>query len=90
MRGLRNLTTRYGHVGKILSRFCDFLLTACAHRLILRIQIRGTWKRQADRVGDTPWSVKTYALSRDHRKKRAPQESPRSFQVVRGDGCSAE
>jgi hypothetical protein len=37
--------------------FCVFLLTENILPLILRIQIRGTWKRQADRVGDGSRSV---------------------------------
>src|SRR5215469_15052252 len=48
----RNDTTRYRHCRKIFPRFCDFLLTAFSRRLILPIQIRGTWTRQTDRVGD--------------------------------------
>ncbi len=44
----RNDTTRYGRFEKKLARFCDFLLTPTFRRLILRIQIRGTWKRQTD------------------------------------------
>ena len=47
---LRNTTTRYRRLEKIFSRFCDFLLTRPSHRLILQIQIRGTWKRQTVRV----------------------------------------
>src|SRR5260370_38273449 len=38
--------------------FCVFLLTENFLPLILRFQIRGTWKRQADRVGDGPGSVR--------------------------------
>jgi hypothetical protein len=37
--------------------FCVFLLTENILPLILRIQIRGTWKRQADRVEDGSRSV---------------------------------
>jgi len=32
-----------------LTTFCVFLLTEFLHPTILRFQIRGTWKRQADR-----------------------------------------
>jgi hypothetical protein len=49
-RNIRNSTTRYRHVEKKLARFCDFLLTGPPRRLILRFQIRGTWKRQTVRV----------------------------------------
>jgi hypothetical protein len=51
-RSVENRTTRYRHLKKKLARFCDFLLTRATRRLILRIQIRGTWKRQTDPVGD--------------------------------------
>jgi hypothetical protein len=44
----RNCTTRCRHIGKKLAIFCDFLLTPHKRSVILRIQIRATWKRQAD------------------------------------------
>ena len=56
-RGVGNSTTRYRRFEKKLARFCDFLLTQPTRGLILRIQIRVTWKRQADRVGGLPGSA---------------------------------
>jgi hypothetical protein len=71
----RNGTTRYGRLRKKLARFCDFLLTGFAQGLILRIQIRGTWKRQADQSrGERCGPTLAHEPARDHRKKRARSE----------------
>src|SRR5271154_586457 len=51
-----NDTTRCRRLRKKFARFCDFLLTEFSRGLILPFQIRGTWKRQRDRVGDVLWS----------------------------------
>jgi hypothetical protein len=45
-------TTTNRRSTKTSTTFCVFLLTENFLPLILRVQIRGTWKRQADRVGD--------------------------------------
>ena len=47
-----NQTTTNRRSTKTSTTFCVFLLTEYFLPLILRIQIRGTWKRQADRIGD--------------------------------------
>jgi hypothetical protein len=43
-------TTTNRHSTKMWTTFCVFLLTPFLLALILPFQIRGTWKRQADRV----------------------------------------
>src|SRR5260370_41993580 len=53
-----NSTTTNRRSTRMSTTFCVFLLTENILPLILRIQIRGTWKRQADRVGDGPRSVR--------------------------------
>ena len=51
---LRRNETTTGRCGtKMSTTFCVFLLTGISHPLILHIQIRGTWKRHTDRVGDS-------------------------------------
>src|SRR5690242_2563520 len=57
--GLRKGTTTNRHGTKSSTTFCVFLLTGNSQTLILRIQIRGTWKRQADRVEELKRSVMT-------------------------------
>src|SRR6202011_302348 len=47
LAGKGTTTNRRGT--KTSTTFCVFLLTGNLHPLILRIQIRGTWKRQTDR-----------------------------------------
>jgi len=47
-----NQTTTNRRSTKTSTTFCVFLLTEYFLPLILRIQIRGTWKRQTDRIGD--------------------------------------
>ena len=54
-RGNQTTTNRRGT--KTSTTFCVFLLTPNLHPLILRIQIRGTWKRQTDLIGDGTRSV---------------------------------
>ena len=51
-RLIRNCTTTNRHDGKISTTFCVFLLTENFLPLILPIQIRGTWKRQTDPIGE--------------------------------------
>lgn len=48
----RKGTTTNRRGTKTSTTFCVFLLTGISQALILRFQIRGTWKRQADRVED--------------------------------------
>src|SRR5271156_4577596 len=74
----RNDTTRCRHLRKKFPRFCDFLLTDFSHGLILPFQIRGTWKRQRDRVGEVVWSGYTHETCPVSPKKRARSEAPRS------------
>ena len=50
-------TTTNRRSTKTSTTFCVFLLTENFLPLILRFQIRGTWKRQTDRVGDVRRSV---------------------------------
>jgi len=45
-------TTTNRRSTKMSTTFCVFLLTDFSHKLILQLQIRGTWKRQTDRVGE--------------------------------------
>ena len=45
-----NVTTTNRRDAKMSTTFSVFLLTGNLHPLILRVQIRGTWKRQADPV----------------------------------------
>jgi hypothetical protein len=77
----RNGTTRYGRLRKNLPRFCDFLLTGFFPGSILRFQIRGTWKRQADQSrGDVSWSDiwPTYLpgiTEKNEREVNAPRSS---------------
>jgi hypothetical protein len=53
----RNSTTTNRRSTETSTTFSVFLLTDNFLPLILRIQIRGTWKRQTDRVGDGSRSV---------------------------------
>src|SRR5438477_1114834 len=52
-----NQTTTNRRSTKTSTTFCVFLLTEYFLPLILRIQIRGTWKRQTDWIGDEARSV---------------------------------
>ena len=47
----RNSTTTNRHSTKKTTTFCVFLLTGYLYPLILRFQIRGTWKRQRAESG---------------------------------------
>jgi hypothetical protein len=47
----RKSTTTNRRYAKKSTTFCDFLLTGNLHPLILRDQIRESWKRQTDPVG---------------------------------------
>src|ERR1700687_2893190 len=53
----RNGTTTNRRGVERSTTFCVFHLTGNLHPLILRFQIRGTWMRQTDRVGDESRSV---------------------------------
>src|SRR5258707_15644698 len=52
-----NMTTTNRHDAKVSTTFSVFLLTGNLHPLILRVQIRGTWKRQADPVEVSEYSA---------------------------------
>ena len=82
-----NGTTRYRHLGKILSRFCDFNLTRSPHGLILRFQIRGTWKRQKGQVGTVLGPEEPTQPARDQRTK--PARSKGSAPLVKADAEKA-
>src|SRR5258708_34753848 len=76
-----NQTTTNRRSTKTSTTFCVFLLTEYFLPLILRIQIRGTWKRQTNRIGDETRYV--WARPRgspgSKRKNRARIPAPRPY-----------
>jgi hypothetical protein len=90
-RLLRKGTTTNRRGTKTSTTFCVFLLTGNKQTLILRFQIRGTWKRQADRVEDAQKVRKgsTKPARVLNKKIEREVEAPRpSFR--RGICCEAE
>ena len=76
-----NQTTTNRRSTKTSTTFCVFPLTENFLPLILRVQIRGTWKRQTDRVGDGPRSVgaRPRGSPGSKRKNRARIPAPRPY-----------
>src|SRR5215472_5220384 len=69
--------------------FCVFLLTGISHALILHIQIRGTWKRHTDRVGDSKVRVIPQSGPGFKRKKSSAKYLLRA-RIWRSTCCEAE
>jgi len=54
-------------------------LTGFEHGLILTFQIRGTWKRHTDLVGDVLWSGNTHETCPGSPKNRARSRCSAQF-----------
>jgi len=85
----RKTTTTNRRSRKTSTTFCVFHLTGNIPKLILRIQIRGTWKRQTDRVGDMPWSGFAPRSSPVSPQKTSAKYLLRAVVGKRGVCCSA-
>src|SRR5258708_19950799 len=71
-----NHTTTNRRSTKTSTTFCVFPLTENFLPLILRFQIRGTWKRQTARVRDGSRSVSAHEAPRVLTTKTEPQVPP--------------
>ena len=86
----RNSTTTNRHSTKKTTTFCVFPLTGYLYPLILRFQIRGTWRRQTDRAGDGSRSAWAHEAARVLSKKIEREiPAPRPY-FRRSTCCSAE
>jgi hypothetical protein len=75
----RKGTTTNRRSTKMSTTFCVFLLTENFLPLILRIQIRGTWKRQTDRIGDgvrSVWARDTTRVQSEKIEREVPAPRP--------------
>ena len=74
-----NSTTTNRHDVKMSTTFSVFLLTENFLPLILRVQIRGTWKRQTDRIGDearSVWARETARVQSEKIEREVPAPRP--------------
>ena len=75
----RKSTTTNRRSRKTSTTFCVFHLTGNIPKLILRIQIRGKWKRQTDRIGDearSVWARETARVQSEKIEREVPAPRP--------------
>ena len=86
-RKRRKGTTTDRRDSKTSTTFCVFLLTGKIQKPILRFQIRGTWKRQTDRVVMQQGPCEPTNRVQTPKTKREVERGPASRG---GDCCEAE